>query len=191
MINFKESNITRILPDVLNNTPEVKSIGYAINKQINKVLNAIEKVNIWSNIEGLNSKILDVLAAELRTHYYDETLPVEIKRKLVINTIYRYQMAGTPAIVEELLSIIFGNGEIHEWFEYGGEPHHFKVSTQSSLAVGEKADDFLRLLESIKRKSSHLDAVEIVDVGKQKFYIGVISRESEVVVQGGYKNGNI
>lgn len=185
MIKLEDASITKVLPKVISNSAEVQAIDYALGKQIKKIIKVSERTRIWSGMKTLSSKMLDIMAIELRTHYYDEKLPIEVKRKLVINTMYRYQKAGTPAIVEELLSIIFGNGELHEWFEYGGEPHHFKVSTQSSLAVGEKADDFLRLVESIKRKSSHLDTVEIVDTGKQRFYIGIISREFETVVQGG------
>ena len=135
--------------------------------------------------------MLDILAAELRTHYYDETLPKEVKRKLVIDTIFRYKKAGTVEVVEELLSIIFGNGEIQEWFEYGGKPHHFRVKVESSLATGEKATEFLRLLEAIKRESSHLASVEIVSIGENRINIGIISREVETVIQGGIINGNI
>lgn len=179
MINFKDSNITKLLPNVIGGTPEVKAIGYAVNKQINKLIEAINKTYVWSNISGLDSDMLDVLAAELRTHYYNENLDVETKRKLVIGTIERYKKAGTVAAVEELISIVFGNGKVEEWFEYGGQPHHFRVKTSNPITIGEEAEEFLRLLESIKRKSSHLDEVGIEDLSSKKIYVGVTSMEVE------------
>lgn len=183
MINFNESNILQLLPSILGNTPEVQAISYALSKQVNKLNNYFDKSLTWSAIENLDSKMLDILAIELRTHYYDESLDIETKKKLVKGTIERYKLAGTRAAVEELISLVFGNGQIEEWFEYGGKPHYFRIKTVNPITIGAQAEEFLRLLEVIKRKSSHLDSINIEEMNNKQIYVGVISREIDVRIQ--------
>ena len=180
MISLKQSNITQVLPKVISSSPEVQALGYTINKQIVKLVESCKQLNIWSAVDFLDSNMLDILAAELRTHYYNESLDTETKRALIKGTIERYKVAGTRAAVEELIGIVFGNGTIQEWFEYDGEPHHFKIATANPITIGEQAEEFLRLLQSIKRESSHLDEVKIEDLSKKKIFVGITSREVEI-----------
>lgn len=177
MINLYDSELIKLLPNNLKSDYKVQAYCYAIDNQIKKLLDRTKKINIWSNLENVDEDLLDYLAAELRTQYYSTTLDVKTKRKLISNTLVWYLKAGTKAALEELMTTAFGQGEIKEWYEYGGEPHHFKIITENSSTVDVNAALFLNMLDSIKRKTAVLDTIEIISVGKMNLNVGVISRE--------------
>jgi hypothetical protein len=45
-----------------------------------------------------------------------------------------------------------------EWFDYGGEPYHFKIVTSDTSAKDNPA--FMRALNSVKNARSHFDGIE-------------------------------
>lgn len=103
--------------------------------------------------------VLDVLAVELRTPAYDETLPVETKRTLIKGTLEFYAHLGTPWAVNWVIRSIFGNGKVTDWYEYGGEAHHFRVSAMNdgTFETLEGLAAFIRMISTIKRLSSWID----------------------------------
>lgn len=78
-------------------------------------------------------------------------------------------MMGTKAAVERAISAIYPNTQVLEWFEYGGEPYHFKLHIDISKESGDK-DKPLRVLERVnfyKNLRSHLDVVEYVSIAPE------------------------
>jgi P2-related tail formation protein len=72
-----------------------------------------------------------------------------------------YSKLGTSFAVEEVIKTYFGDGRVEEWFEYDGEPYHFKVyATDPTIATTRQAE-FLQILEVVKRKSMVLDEIII------------------------------
>lgn len=161
MINLYDSQLIQILPEFLKNDAYIKALGYALDKQVRKLLDKCKMIEIWSNLNDADEKILDYLATELRTQYYSSNLDVETKRKLVANTFMWYKKAGTKTAVEELVSILFGEGEVKEWHEYGGSPHHFKIITSNPNITDDTIDKMNNVIGQIKRKTARLDSVEI------------------------------
>lgn len=169
-IKLRESNIDQILPLWLAEKPEVQSLGYAIMKANQRMLDLLEKSMVYAGIDKLPEKILDVLAIELRALYYEEDLEIEQKREIIKSTLYIYSKAGTPEAVEQMIEQVFGGGVVEEWFEYGGEPYHFKVdiSTIMSKDIDEK---FEKLIRRVKNVRSHLDKINIKRSLESKMHI--------------------
>ncbi len=159
MIKLYDSEIIDILPSHFRNDPDVQAMSYALKKMNQKILDYTKKIGVYCAIENLDEAILDLLATELRTHYYDMTLPVKIKREIIKNTLKWYSKAGTPAAIEELVTIVFGEGKVKEWFEYNGEPSYFKIEVTNIEVDEKKNKEFKRLLNQTKRTSAHLDAI--------------------------------
>ena len=68
---------------------------------------------------------------------------------------------GTPAAIEQVVRTIFTNGTILEWFEYGGEPYHFKAA---AFLTPEDASALPRLratIERVKNLRSWLDDLDV------------------------------
>ena len=161
MIKLYNSELIKILPEHLNKDAYVQAFGYALDKQICKLLDKCKCIEIWSNPSNVDEKLLDYIAAELKTQYYSTDLEVDIKRRLVANTMVFYKKAGTKKSVEELVSILFGEGEVKEWHEYGGNPHHFKVITSNTNITDDVIEKMNDIIKRIKRKTARLDSVEI------------------------------
>ena len=57
-----------------------------------------------------------------------------------------------------------------EWFDYEGEPFHFKVSTTEILS-GEKNETFTKLIKSMKNARSHLDLITTERTTESTIYL--------------------
>lgn len=161
MIELKGSRFTQILPENLSSQTRTRALAYAVGRQVDKLLAMADRMVIWADLDRVPEELLDCLAVELRTPAYSQDYPVETKRTLVRESLLFYARMGTPAAVDRLIQAIFGSGEIQEWFEYGGEPHHFRAAIGAAgVTVGPaELDAFRRVLSSVKRLSSWLDSI--------------------------------
>lgn len=169
MIDFKESNITDITPEHFKHNPKVQALGYALSNANKKLIAYCENVGVYAVIDNLPEDILDALALDTNTPYYDVSLDIESKRRLIKGTFLWYAHAGTPSAVTELVAAVFGEGEVQEWFEYGGEPHYFKIITNARLTP-DINDEFSKILKNVKSVSAHIEAIEITRKLNQSVY---------------------
>lgn len=182
MIKLDKSQIAQILPEYLSERTEVKCLSFAINRAMQKFVNYCGNIGVFAMIDLAPDNVLDLLAAELRTQYYDPELSLDIKRALVRNTFIWYMNSGTPAAVEELVAVVFGEGEVKEWFDYGGQPYYFKIQTDTLLREN-TLTHFRSMIKKVKNLRSHLESIEIYHTVEQCIYggAGVCCRYSKAV----------
>lgn len=159
MTDLRSGRITDILSDNLSGQLEVQAFGYALHRQIEKLLGIAEKVSFLTAIDRASDEILDYLAIELRTPCYKMEYSTEVKRALILSTLPYYMKMGTTYMVNSIIQTIFGNGHIIEFFEAGLEPHHFAVSIKGAEATTRPTSEFREVLEQVKRKSQWLDYI--------------------------------
>ena len=164
MIELKGSRFTRILPYNLASQTRTQALAYAVGRQVEKLLALADRMVIWAGLDQVPEDLLDYLAAELRTPAYSADYPVETRRTLVRQSLLFYAAMGTPGAVDRLIQSIFGSGQIQEWFEYGGEPHHFRatIGAEGVTITPEALEELRRVLASVKRLSSWLDSITTV-----------------------------
>ena len=150
MVKLQDSTIDKLVPEWQSDLPEVQAIGYALSRSNQRILNLINQSMVYAGIDNLQEKVLDVLAVELRAQFYDEKMELSKKREIIKNTLYLHG--------KEMVEYVFGGGKVTEWFDYEGEPFHFKVSTTEILS-GEKNEMFTKLIKSMKNARSHLDSI--------------------------------
>lgn len=178
MIEFEASTILDILPLPLKNKNQVQAISYAVSKGMQRIKENVSMICVYSNLEQLPESILDIMAKEMRTQYYETMLSLKTKQTLLKNTLLWYLKAGTAAAVEELVQTIFGDGMVKEWYEYDGEPYHFKILTNNPAITNEQFKEFSQLLERVKRKSAVLDEILVTLTGQMNLFLGVGILES-------------
>lgn len=168
MIDLKDSLMTDILPGHLE-TAEVKALAYAVGRQIRQLCAYADKSRTYAALASAPDTVLDALAAELRTPAYDETLPVETKRELVASTLTFYTHLGTPAALEQLISILFAKGRVAEWYDYNGSEYHFKVQIDIAAdAVDDaKQAQVQAWVNQYKNQRSILDTIEYYETGAE------------------------
>lgn len=140
-------------------TVENRAMGYAVDKQMRKLMGFIRKISVWSNLNNVDSKYYDFLAATLRAPYYSSKYDDEIRLEILKKTLQTYMFAGTVLAEEELLKMIFTDAEFVPWYKYGGEPYHFKIKVPVD-PTEELIAKFLTILKRVKSKRSILDGME-------------------------------
>ena len=171
MIKFIDGQITDILAHNLTEDPAAQAFSFAVREGTRLLHKYTQLCYIYCSIETAPDFVVDLLAKELRTQYYSDALELDVKRGLVRNTLIWYMTAGTPAAVEELVAIVFGEGEVAEWFEYGGEPYWFKIKT-NALMTEDMLSFFSDMIRRVKNTRSHIQAIEIHRTIEQTIYAG-------------------
>lgn len=160
MIKLRDSQIAQILPEYLSARPDVRALSYAISRAMQRLIDYCGNISVYAMIDTATDDVLDMLAVELNTQYYDDSLDIEAKRRLIKGTMVWYMHAGTPQAVEELIAAVFGEGSVQEWFEYGDQPYYFKIVTNAQMTPETDAL-FSMMLERVKNARSHIRAIDI------------------------------
>lgn len=160
MIKLSRSRFTDIMPDNLASQVETQAFAYAVGRQIEKLCAYSDAARTYAAIATMPEWLLDYMAVELRTPSYDENYSLKTKRALIQGSLLFYTQMGTPAAVNRIIETIFETGYIEEWYEYDGDPHHFRAYVGDGGEVGPgELEEFRRVLSSVKRLSSWLDDI--------------------------------
>lgn len=160
MIKLSGSRFTDIMPDNLASQVETQAFAYAVGRQIEKLCAYADAARTYAAISTMPEWLLDYMAVELRTPSYDENYSLKTKRALIQGSLLFYTQMGTPAAVNRIIETIFETGYIEEWYEYDGDPHHFRAYVGDGGEVGPgELEEFRRVLSSVKRLSSWLDDI--------------------------------
>lgn len=160
MIKLSGSRFTQIMPENLAGQAETQAFAYAVGRQIEKLCAYSDAARTYAAISTMPEWLLDYMAVELRTPSYDENYSLNTKRALIQGSLLFYSQMGTPAAVNRIIETIFQTGYIEEWYEYDGDPHHFRAYVGDGGEVGPgELEEFRRVLSSVKRLSSWLDDI--------------------------------
>lgn len=161
MVNIQSASLLDLLPYNLRADPTVAAAALAIDGELQAVSGLIDPLVYFARLDNLTEEETDELAWQFHVDFYDPTLPLPQRRELVKNSYRWHRIKGTPSAVEELMTAIFGDGIVEEWYEYGGQPYYFRVITSNFSATTEHAQRFLSLVQSVKNARSWLDGVII------------------------------
>lgn len=158
MVNFNDGELKDIIPYNLL-TKEVQAVSYAVGEEKRILKRYSAASSLQAAINQVPEAVLDLMAIELNTQYYEQTLPREIKEKMIFQTLKWYMRAGTPSVLSELLETVLDGGYTEEWHEYGGAPYHFKAyaftgNHEIPLGYGE---EIKRRIETYKNVRSWLE----------------------------------
>lgn len=183
MIKFNEVSILDLLPENFQNDPTIQASAEALNKQLDKITQKTKKISIYERLfkNELTSEEVDELAYQFHVDFYDPSLPITQRIELVKKAIPFHQLKGTAGAIEDLIKILFGDGEVEEWFQYGGEPGYFQVTTNNQMVTNEKAEEFIRSLRTVKRLSQHLETVLISQIENLTVHTGVYVHVGETI----------
>lgn len=165
MINILDVKLSDLLPSSFD-TVEIKALNNVVTFSLYLLQKYINNANFTVNIDNVSEKIIDYLACEYRTPYYDETLDLKTKRNLVKSTMLTYQKIGTTNIIKEYLNTLNEETDVAEWYDYDGQPYNFKIflNISENRKVDEKLlTDIKNKIEKIKNVRSSLEAIEILN----------------------------
>lgn len=178
-MKLNEVNILELLPEWVQEDKDVKALSLGVNEEAREAFREALLLSRWDKIDELSSEHLDALAKELNIPWYRTNSDIEVKRRIIKNSDLVHKILGTKAAVEMVVQDYFNEGEVREWFEYGGDPYHFRVVSKNSIAVEENAALFMQLLNIVKRKSAWLDALAVLVEETAEVYAGVAYQDVE------------
>lgn len=161
MIDLRDGKITDLINNPMSYNPETVSIGYAILQEKQRLIALAERTRLMAVVENLDEWVLDYLAVELRAPAYEDRFPIEVKRELIAGTMPFYAKLGTPQAINWATRTIFGGSQLQEWFEYGGEPYHFRmgIDITNDIYSVDKDRRIRKCIDFCKNLRSHLDGV--------------------------------
>lgn len=157
-------NLLRTLPDVLKNDESMAALAAAIAQVLSARPSEIRNLMIYPRIEELPEDLLDILAYDFKVDWWDGDYTLSEKRKTLKDSWQVHRMLGTKAAVETAISAIYPDTRVSEWFEYDGQPYHFKLLIDVSREDIDPAKHrrVLDRVEFYKNLRSCMDAVEYI-----------------------------
>lgn len=179
-MKLKDIEFLKLLPAFMREDSAVIGMSKGVDEVIKMFAGFADNMSTWAAIDKLTEAELDELAWELNIQWYEHDAAVEIKREIVKNSDLVQQRLGTKWAVENVITTYFGSGNIKEWFEYEGEPGHFKIESTNPSVTNEQFNKFMRILNKVKRKSAYLDGVYIMLGAQATINVGVGQQETKI-----------
>lgn len=174
MIKLDDGELKDILPSNFTRQPQVVAISYALKQEYDRYLLCLARAYVYASIDTAEDDVLDYLATDLHVRYYRTSYSLDIKRKLIKSAIAVMSKDGTKYAVDTVIQTSFGAGESVEWFDYNGDPGHFRIR----LGGGGDYDieELLAILKVVKRESAHLDEITLQTSVDQDIFVGMITQ---------------
>lgn len=170
-MKLSNADVLQLLPAFMRDDEAVRAFARAVNALIVAPGQKVQRLREWDQIDNMTDKELDELAWEMSLEWYDPAVDIESKRTTLKAATLLKEKAGTKWAVSEAVDAVYGvKPEISEWFEYEGEPGHFKAKVNAA-----KSFDFSKVLaaiEYVKRASAHLDEIEMMTTEEAQLFVG-------------------
>lgn len=176
-MKLENVEILKLLPTWMRNDGSIQGLSAGTDVVTKALFSRIKLLSRWDQLDKLSEAELDEMAWELNIQWYDSTASIESKREVIKNSDLVYAKLGTPYAVEQIVTDYFGSGEVREWFQYGGQPFHFKVLSDNPELTNSYIELFTKLISIAKRCSAWLDAILIGLTGEMQLYAGMAVRE--------------
>lgn len=145
--------------------------GYALDRQMQKFHKLANKLTIWSDMDNIDPKYYDYIALCVKAPYYKSSYTDDKKLQLIKSAIEMHRYAGTQRAVDKLLELIFDKAFFQAWYEYGGEPYHFRAKVYDVLTE-DAVEEFVDIVKKVKAARSITDAIAIGREAYGTVYVG-------------------
>ena len=124
MINFSEADLLSVLPEHLEQV-QTEALSAAVKEGLQKLQTYSRAASVYASIPELPDEVLNLLAVELRTQYYNPEARRDRREKMVEQTLAWYLRGGTGSVLTEYLGALYQGGRLEEWYHYGWESLFF------------------------------------------------------------------
>ena len=157
------------LPVVLAEDEGMKALADPIAEELAARLPEIDLVRLYARIDELPEDLLDILAYDFKADWWEYDATLEEKRAVFKKIWFVHRHKGTKASVEAAVGALFPGAEVEEWFQYDGEPYHFRMNVpikeaQVRNAATDYKDRIFFLVNYFKNLRSVLETVRFIFV---------------------------
>lgn len=178
MINhmFTAESVLSALPQVLQEDSVTLGLATTIATELNNIVCNASLIGIYANIDKMDETLLDILAKDFKINWWRPNASIDEKRYTIKTNWYVHRHLGTKSAIQTAVANFLGKGNVEEWYEYGGEPHHFRIMDTDNKRISENLRDFLNVLSCVQRGSSVLDKITAKIQETQQLYVGLAMR---------------
>ncbi|MCL2788180.1 MAG: phage tail protein I [Micrococcales bacterium] len=151
---------TLLLPAFMRGDPTCLGLASAVDTIFAPLIARIPDLSTWNRVDVLPDHELDELAWELGIPWWTQDASADAKRQVLAMSPKLLLRLGTKWAVETVLSAYYHQCVVQEWWEYGAEPHHFRVVVQS---YPDDDVEFYRILNLVKRASQVCDEITVME----------------------------
>lgn len=159
MRNFTAESLLYIFPRALKVSPDYWNLAQVIAPELERLYNASIQCEIYCRVDELPEETLDELARDLDVFWWKPDATLAEKRLGIKQALAGHRRLGTTQAVQDAISTFFG-GVVEEWFEYSGDPFHFRLSGADISGIMADYPAFLRVLDGAKRASAIMEEPE-------------------------------
>lgn len=156
-------NLLSSFPEVLKLDENINALATSIAILLSSRIAEIKRTLIYPQIDELPERLLDILAYDFKVDWYNYNFPIELKRLLIKSCFLVHKRLGTRGAMLDALHSISEGIDLWEWFEYGGEPYHFRVifnAPTDSLTVSQ--EEIFKAINIYKPLRSVLDNDSVI-----------------------------
>lgn len=161
MNNLTAENMLSTLPSVLKSDSSTEALAEVTADAIVSRINENQAGMVYINIDIQEEDLLDILAKDFKVDWWSADYTLEEKRDILKKSWHVHRLLGTKAAVESAISSVYGSAHVEEWFEYEGEPYHFRVVIDSAetMADSDKLKTVISKIIYYKNLRSELDDI--------------------------------
>ncbi len=161
-MDLKNMDFIKLLPSFMRTDAANIGLSVSVDAIAEELYSKIVLFTTWDKIDLLQSDELDMLAEELYISWYDKAAAIDVRRNIIKESDLVHAKMGTNWAAKQVINKYFGEGEIIDWYTYGGEPGHFKIQTLNQSILKDKYEQFISILDKVKRKSAQIDSIELI-----------------------------
>ena len=172
--NVTYDSMMRVLPSVLKKAPSMLPLAQTAASELKKTSEDSELSGIYYRIEDLPEALLDIMAVDLNVYWYNPNDTLEAKRRTILAAWFVHKHVGTIGGIKRVLDSIRDDASVEEWFQYDGDPFHFRVNLQGTLTE-ESVRLVANIVNQVKNVRSVLDAIRIHSRMDSGAFVGTIT----------------
>lgn len=188
-MKLSDLEFIRLLPVFMKKEEDNQALAKAMDLIFRDPNKHLQTISTWSQIENLLDDELNELAYELDIDWYDSGSDRQTKISQIKSALKVKKRRGTRWSVEQILSDVFGQAYVREWYEFDGEPYTFEVAIKDPITTQDEYDRMVTLINKGKNIRSRM--VQAYLLHEYKATIGLESKHHEgdfPVVMCGLKN---
>lgn len=182
MNRLENLQLTQLLPASIAADTTVKNISLSVETILQTVAGQTAAVLLLPHLDELPEAIIDELAWQYHVDAYSADFAIDVKRQLIRQSIAWHHKKGTPAAVTDMLSTIYASAQLEEFWEYGGEPYHFRVTVgEDRTDSAQTIDDAIMVIKLSKNVRSWLDGIKFRRNITGTIYLGAAMSKNKKV----------
>lgn len=126
-MNIYDVDLKKLISYGLLQDNHMQQLCDSVNLELRSLMNDSKFAQSSYDVDNASENILQHIAWQLNSELFFVGKTLSDKRKLVKEAIRLHRKKGTKYAVEHAIQLILPNVKVKEWFEYNGEPYHFRV----------------------------------------------------------------